>query len=138
MPLSGQGVKLITELQTGFPTTCHNMWPIGMAMPWQPSQNLYRTPVHYVTQQLNSQWFTVENFMSLPSKSKQEKECTSAFENFKPLRRYSDPGPSISTRERNSGKTTHDSKMFIPKAEEWNQIFFGKFLSFLQHIMMPH
>ena len=118
---------MISEHQTGFSAN-PPVWSYGMAMPWNVPQHsghqlAFPIPVHFVAPQLNSQWFPVENFASLPPKPKKEKDLISVFENSKPTRRFSDPGPNV--RDIHIDKTTlptsKRSKPFAMDGNEWNQ-----------------
>ncbi|XP_057372128.1 uncharacterized protein LOC130693036 isoform X2 [Daphnia carinata] len=119
---STDGYRLVPEHRTGFSSN-PAVWSYGMAMPWQhPAQQLaFPIPLHFVTPQLNAQWFPVENFGSLPPKPKVNKDITSVFGNTKPSRRFSDPGPRICDTD-NDGKPfhSHKSKVYVPFEEKWN------------------
>ncbi|KAK4004178.1 hypothetical protein OUZ56_005922 [Daphnia magna] len=119
---SPDGYRLVPEHRTGFSSN-PAVWSYGMAMPWQhPAQQLaFPIPLHFVTPQLNAQWFPVENFGSLPPKPKVNKDITSVFGNTKPSRRFSDPGPRIRDTD-NDGKHfhSHKSKVYVPFEEKWN------------------
>ena len=116
---SGDGYRLVSEHRTGFPSN-PSVWSYGMAVPWQhPGHQLaFPVPLHFVTPQLNTQWFPIENFASLPHKSKINKETTSTFENTKPLRRYSDPGPRVDSDIRD--KPTFSYKSKVGNDDMWN------------------
>ena len=93
---SGDGYRLVSQHRTGFPSN-PSVWSYGMAVPWQhPSQQLaFPVPLHFVTPQLNTQWFPLDNFASLPPKPKINQGNQSTLVNTKPSRRFSDPGPRV-------------------------------------------
>lgn len=119
---SVDGYRMASEHRTGFSSN-PAVWSYGMAMPWQhPGQQLaFPIPLHFVAPQLNTQWFPVENFASLPPKPKVNKDATPVFGNTKPSRRFSDPGPRI--REIIKDEKTlpsQKSKVHVPLEEKWN------------------
>ncbi|XP_046442886.1 uncharacterized protein LOC124193214 isoform X2 [Daphnia pulex] len=117
---SGDGYRLVSEHRSGFPSN-PSVWSYGMAMPWQhPGQQLaFPVPLHFVTPQLNTQWFPVENFASLPHKPKINKENTSTFENTKPSRRFSDPGPRVQVSN-SSDKPSLSHKNKTVNEDKWH------------------
>ncbi len=117
---SGDGYRLVSEHRSGFPSN-PSVWSYGMAVPWQhPGQQLaFPVPLHFVTPQLNTQWFPVENFASLPHKPKINKENTSTFENTKPSRRFSDPGPRVQVSN-SSDKPTLSHKNKTVNEDKWH------------------
>ena len=86
---SGDGYRLVSQHRTGFPSN-PSVWSFGMAVPWQhPSQQLaFPVPLHFVTPQLNTQWFPLDNFASLPPKPKINQENQSTLVNTKPSHNF--------------------------------------------------